>query len=68
MCSLPKYLLIQHLTRGGAEHGSNMSNSLVGMYFAPLGFLNPNKDGSARLVKEFSYVKLWTITRALRGL
>ena len=61
-------ILIKHHTRGGAEQGSNMCDSLLGMYCAPLGFLNPNKDGSAHLEKEFSYVKLWTITRALRGL
>lgn len=47
---------IKHFTRGGSEHGSNVYNSLLGMYFAPLGFLNPNKDGSAHLKKDFSYI------------
>lgn len=46
---------IKHFTRGESEHGSNIHNSVLGMYFAPSGFLSPNKVGSGHFKKDFSY-------------
>lgn len=45
----------QHFTRDGLEHKSNVRNSLLEMYFALSGFLNPNNEGSAHCKKDFSY-------------
>lgn len=44
---------IEHFSRARSEHESNTHNSLLGMYFAPLGFLNPNKDGNTHSEKNF---------------
>lgn len=39
----------------GPEGGSDTHSLVLGMYFAPSGFLSPNKDGSDHFKKDFSY-------------